>query len=293
MKQKVFHNFRFRLATLLIVTTVGFSQWTSDTGVVYEIETTHHSGARGSAETTRMSILTPNLLKMNFVSQEGGSSDAIRGDIVFRGDRREIVVIDHRERSYMVFDKKTIDDMGKQLNEVKAMTEKMNIPQAALDQMPEEQRKKLEAMMGKGQSTGTSKVAEVEYKNTGETATKNGYPCVKYEVTRNGKMFQELWLTDWDNVEGGQAAQVVFAEMAGFLKEMMSAVGDILGGSDLFGGSKSVDSFTELDGIPVVSRQYDGGELESESVLRSASRQTLDPTAFEPPAGYKRRTMMR
>ena len=45
-------------------------------------------------------------------------------------------------------------------------------------------------------------------------------------------------------------------------------------------------------GFPVVTRELgDDDSLEGESILRSARRQTLDPDAFEPPSGYKRREM--
>ena len=48
----------------------------------------------------------------------------------------------------------------------------------------------------------------------------------------------------------------------------------------------------EIDGFPVVTREFgDDGSLEDESTLRSSQRRTLDPDAFEPPAGYKRRSM--
>ncbi len=300
MKTKAVRKVPFRLprtgmvtllATFLLVAVSGSYSWMPDTGVVYEIETTNHTGAR-STDTTAISVLSPNLLKISTVE---GKRGAARTDVVFRGDRREVIFVEHRERSYMVFDQKMIDEVGEQLKEVKKMTENMNIPKAALDRMPEEQRKKLEAMMGQGKPAGPPELPDLEYRNTGETATKQGYPCVKYEVLRDGTMVQELWLTNWDNVEGGQDVQVVFSEMASFFKEMMASIENMLGGEGggFFGGvTNPVDSFTELDGIPVVSREFDNGELESESFLRSASRRTLDPADFEPPAGYKRRSMM-
>ena len=53
-----------------------------------------------------------------------------------------------------------------------------------------------------------------------------------------------------------------------------------------------MEAFEEIDGFPVVSRSFGaGGELEDETVLKSASRRTLDPGEFEPPAGYQRRSM--
>ncbi len=52
------------------------------------------------------------------------------------------------------------------------------------------------------------------------------------------------------------------------------------------------ESFDQVDGFPVVTREFDpDGNLESESLLRSAQRRTLDPAEFEPPAGYKRQSI--
>jgi hypothetical protein len=48
----------------------------------------------------------------------------------------------------------------------------------------------------------------------------------------------------------------------------------------------------ELGGFPVVTRDFgNDGALKVETVLRSAKRQTIEPSAFEPPSGYKRQEM--
>ena len=52
-----------------------------------------------------------------------------------------------------------------------------------------------------------------------------------------------------------------------------------------------IRSFEKVDGYPVVTRDFEGGELESETVLRSVTERDLDPDAFEPPKGYRLRTM--
>ena len=55
--------------------------------------------------------------------------------------------------------------------------------------------------------------------------------------------------------------------------------------------SMSIADFTRLDGFPVVTRSFEGGELDSETVLESVTERDLDPDAFEPPKGYRLRTM--
>ena len=48
----------------------------------------------------------------------------------------------------------------------------------------------------------------------------------------------------------------------------------------------------EMNGFPVVAREFDdNGEFEGMSALKSATRQTLKPEDFEPPAGYKRQDL--
>ncbi len=102
---------------------------------------------------------------------------------------------------------------------------------------------------------------------------------------------RELWVTDWGNVEGGAEMAAGFRAMAEFMSQMLDALpsmGPVPGGL----GDSVVTQMKEVDGFPVVTRDFgDGGRLASESALRSSERRSLDPAVFEPPAGYKRRSM--
>jgi hypothetical protein len=83
--------------------------------------------------------------------------------------------------------------------------------------------------------------------------------------------------------------------MAEFFREMMDAFSSAAGPAGGFVsqfGDSAFEVMGELEGFPVVTREFDGGELESEATLRSARRQTIDPDAFEPPSGYKRQQML-
>jgi hypothetical protein len=65
----------------------------------------------------------------------------------------------------------------------------------------------------------------------------------------------------------------------------------------LAGAMANVNPFehlTAMNGFPVVTREFaDDGSLESETVLRSARREQLDPVEFDPPPGYDREDMVR
>ncbi len=131
-------------------------------------------------------------------------------------------------------------------------------------------------------------------RKTSDRADKNGYLCVKYEILRDGRKVRELWVTDWDNIEGGGEMSDAFQEMAKFFRELMKSIsGGLPGSFSGPGGGDLFEHMDEIDGFPVVNTGFgEDGSPEDESQLRSARRQTLDPAAFEPPHGYKRRSML-
>lgn len=254
-------------------------------GVVYEIEVKDHDASPPRTETNEMSAEGKNL-KMEIDSGGRGS----KGEMIYRGDRREMVIVDHDEKSFTVIDEATLREIASQVGAA------MSQIQEALKNVPESQRKMVEEMMKKRMPQAAPQRPVVEIRKTGERAEQAGYPCVKYETLLDGRKVSELWVTDWANVEGGAEAVAAFKDMAGFFREMMDAFASAsgpMGGfvSDL--GNSAFEHLAEIDGFPVVTREFDGEELEGESTLRSASRRTLDPADFEPPAGYKRREMFK
>jgi len=253
-------------------------------GVVYEIEVTDHEQSPPKTQSIETAAEGRNL-KMGIASKAEGS----QGEMIFRGDRREMVVVDHDSESYTVIDEEAIGQIAGQVNSAMAQM------QEALKNVPEDRRAMVEQMMKQrmpAENTLQREDASV-LENTGERGKQAGYPCVRYVVLRDGHKVRELWVTDWDHIEGGRDVVGAFEEMAAFFGELMEAIPN-MGGQ----GSESLDEtiyryMEELDGFPVVTREFgDDGSLEGESTLRSARRRTLDPAAFEPPSGYKRRSML-
>ncbi|NNE59152.1 MAG: hypothetical protein HKN36_13685 [Hellea sp.] len=269
----------------------------ADAGVVFEVETTYHSGSTG-VDVSEMSVEKPNL-KMEIASGSRASKGQ-QDTAIFRGDRREMVVINHEEQYYMVMDAETMNQvMGDAAVQIDQAMKEVNKHLEGLD--PAQRAMVEELMKGNGQGLGGMGISQThtspkrvksDYRNTGETAVKNGYPCVKYEVLRGGQIVRELWVTDWDNVKGSGDIRDTFKEMADFWEEMMESTSQLPGGGFMSGDRNDIDIFTHISGFPIVTRDFQDGELESETVLKSVSERTLDPDDFEPPSGYKRRTMM-
>ena len=97
---------------------------------------------------------------------------------------------------------------------------------------------------------------------------------------------------DWSNVKGGAEVAGTFREMGSVWGEIMDSFQDMAGGSGFLGSDDHfANTFNKINGFPVVTRDFEDGELDSETVLESVTERDLDPDAFEPPKGYRLRTM--
>ncbi|MCP5046708.1 MAG: hypothetical protein GY940_06025 [bacterium] len=249
-------------------------------GVVFEVETKDHDQSPAKVSTTHAYAQGKNL-KMTIAP---GSRDS-KSDMIFHGDRREMVVVDHDRKSYMVMDKKSLEAMSNRFQQGLSQMDKI------LEKIPKAQREKYKEMMKK-RMPAVAKAQprkKTQYKKTGDSKNVSGYPCVKYEGWRDGRKVRELWVTDWGNVEGGDEAGPIFKDMADFFEELLGSV------SKKMGGGMENNFFTDLQllgGFPLAGSSFDeDGSLDEEWTLRSAKRRTLDPAEFEPPSGYKRRSM--
>ena len=254
-------------------------------GVVYEIEVKDHEQSPPKTESIQAAVEGRHL-KMGIAS--GGRGE--QGEMIFRGDRREMVVVNHEENSYIVMDQEAVQRVGGQVNDqLDAAYKQM---QEALKDVPEDRRAMIEQMMKQKLPPSQPPARpKSELKKIGDRQTINGYPCVRYDVLRGGQKVRELWVTDWSNVEGGTDVVSAFEDMADFFNELMDSMPQFgQGGGPV--GDPAFEHMREIGGFPVVTKEFDDdGSLEGESTLRSARRQTIDPDAFEPPSGYKRQEM--
>ena len=242
-----------------------------------------------------------------------GGSGGTRDEAIFRGDRRQMVVVNHRDQSYMVIDLAAVQALTGQFGAQTGATSGAGAAaggqiaaglaelQKRLEGLDPESRRRMEAMLRGQGLAGLAGAAggaapgrsTTEYRRTGERGDQAGYPCVKYEVLRGGRKVRELWVTDWSNVDGGGEARDAFNGLDAFMTELLQQLPGGAAGGGLFGDFENpADPSNQTGGFPVVTREFDDdGDLESESTLRSVRRRRLDPAAFEPPSGYRRMSM--
>jgi len=249
-------------------------------GVVFEIETKDQgSNEPGSV----LTVIDGKNVKMVVTSGDGNENS----EMIFHGDSREMVVVDHDERSYMVIDEAMMKSLGEKMSGYEAQMRE------ALKDVPPEQRAMVEQMMKGRMPAATKAPAQpiVAFNNTGEHDTRNGYPSTKYEMTIGGHKTQDLWVTDWKNVDGGEEAVGAFQAMSGFFKQMRDSM-------PRFGGREDADDnplqhMNEMKGFPVQTYEYArDGSIAGESSLLSSVEKAVDSAEFEPPSAYKRREMM-
>jgi hypothetical protein len=201
--------------------------------------------------------------------------------IIYKSKDEAVYMVDETEKKVVVMNKETMAQMGSQMD---AMMKQM---QEALAELPPEQREMAEKMMKDkmpaAQSTMTA--PKIEVKKAGEKEDINGKSCERYDITKDGKKTTEIWVTSWK--EAGISAEdfAIFRKMAGFMKDMLSS-------SEFFANAASENEFfvgiDQIDGFPVMTREFVDGDVTEETVLQSVVEKDLDPSTFEISSEYER-----
>jgi len=255
-------------------------------GIVFEIETRDHEYSPARIE--RTTVYAEGLsLKMESTDGQRGNSDAM----IFHGDRREMVVVDHERKSYMVIDRQFAANMAGQLNQmagaVKGMLDNVSPEQRGVSP---EQRGMLEQLAtGRGPRTLQQARPTLQVSNTGQQGQVYGYPCLLFTVTRDGRKVRDVWVTHWNNINGGRELAATFDSMSEFVQEITSAFPVQ---TDAPMEDNAFATMKQMGGFPVATREYRAdGRVESESALRSAQRQRVNLAELRPPSGYQPESM--
>ena len=208
-------------------------------------------------------------------------TSAEAGGMIFHGERDEMIILDHAQGNYMVIDQARMNAMASQVSQA------MSQMQEALAEMPPEQRAMAEQMMQRQFPAAPPKQSAETINDLGSHGEVAGIACRNYEVMRDGQKVRELCMSDWDDIAGGQETAGALKDVAGFFEGMRQA----------FSGAGAMDAFdrqqelfghmNELDGYPVLYRDFSaGGALERQVILTSARQEEVSTGFFEPPQGY-------
>jgi hypothetical protein len=245
-------------------------------GAVFRIEVEDISGG-GEVEVTEMKV------DGNRMRTDSGGKDNVT--MIFLGATDEMYIVNHDDKSYMVMDRETVENLANQ------MSAAMKQMEEALKNVPPEQREMVERMMkGKMQGMPSSEPrSEPVVKSLGKSDSVNGVSCDWKEVSRDDVVELRACVSDWTGVQGGDELRQIALEMKDFTSALVDAMG-----SAGFGGSIAESPMTAMEmagGFPLISENFSKGKLTRRSRFQSAEEVAIPDDQFMPPSGYKKQDM--
>jgi hypothetical protein len=188
-------------------------------------------------------------------------------------------VIDDADKSYIAFDKATMEKLAVKINEAMAQM------QEQLAKLPPEQRAQMEAMLPA--MGGGDKKWVVEAIDTGKSDKVDGRACRVWDIKRNGELDDQMCVVAYSSLPGKENFQAMFANFAKVFEEMAKSVPMLAGMmTNEFGAQAKVNGF------PVRTRGYENGKLgDTEHNVSVWREEAIPASMFEVPAGYKQKQM--
>lgn len=246
---------------------------------VLEVQTTERRGAAPVMGTVEVST-SGSKSKLDIASVDTEES----GTMIFDGDIGELVVVDHEEKRYYVIDKQQMDAMAKQVRDARRQMEE------ALANVPPEQQAMARQMMRLPEAVPEPPPTTLS--KTGESDNVAGHDCDYFDVMQEGRRIRDLCITPWKNIEEGRETADALIKLGDFFDSMRKAFSQG-GGSSLVDRQQDMYGYmNELEGYPVLSRDYGAdGVVEYESRLVSSRQEELDDAIFARPEDYKQHSL--
>jgi hypothetical protein len=235
------------------------------------VETIKHNITTGATEPQQKMYVQNG--SGRFVDPEGHAS-LIKNDTMY--------IIDDSDRSYIVFDKATMEAVAKKLADAMARMKEQ------LAKLPPEQRAQMEQAMGGAGLPAEGKTRTVDVKDTGKSDKVDARACKLWDITRDGKLDEQVCVVPYSALPGKENFQALFASFAKVFEEMAKSVPMLTGMM-----ANEFSAQVKMNGFPFRQRSYDDqGKLDDEETLVKEWRDgDLPASMFEIPAGYKQKQM--
>lgn len=265
----------YRYASVLVLSLAVATVVRADS--ILEFQTTEFGGGEPIVGTVQISTSGSDT-RLEIISV----SSAEAGGMIYHGDKKQMIILDHAQGNYMVIDQQQMDAMASQVGQA------MSQMQEALASMPPEQRALAEQMMRQRFPAQPPEQSPATINDLGSHGEVAGIECRNYEVIRNGRKVRELCVSDWDDIHGGQETANAIKGVADFFEGMRQAYA-AAGGMEVFDRQQELfEHMKELDGYPVLYRDFAAsGSLERQTLLTGARDQSMAPGFFDPPANYQ------
>lgn len=226
-------------------------------GLYWESTTT--GGPAGDRGEVTKTYAMPKMFKMEM----GNQSEAM----ILRMDREMLYTMDHQAKTYWQM---TFDEMEAAMKKAsQALDEKSKEIEEAMKNMPPEQQKMMEQMMG-NRMKKSKDLPPVSIIGPSDRKTIGGYTCSKYIALRGGDTVVTVWATK-------EVRE--FAAM----RDDFEAFNKRLASMEMGGAQAMSEAFRKIDGFPM---RMEMAGITSE-VTKVESR-SLKAKEFDVPAGYKK-----
>lgn len=228
-------------------------------------------------------------LRMDGLPHEGapaghdpGGGTAPRGPrahaVILDGTLHKMLMINTEGKSYREI---TESDMKQVKERMVAMRTQMA---ERMKNMPPEQRKMMEKMMGGKGAAGAAMMSgetlAVTYESMGQKKTVAGFPCQMFKVMLGQVLLSQTCFAPWDANVVNKAEAEKFKNLALELKKMF----------DMGQGAGAGQDWTKVPGMPVEEVHFapDGKTATWTNTLKSVERGAVPADTFSAPAGFKK-----
>ena len=196
-------------------------------------------------------------------------------EVIYRADQGKLWIVDVGARTYRVIDKQQMAELGQRMNEALAGLS------ASIDQLPPEQRQRVEQLM-MGEKPSLDHPAD-EFRKTDRKQTIDGFECLGYDYYRGDQKAGEAWLASWSDVGLDPKTFDVFASFQQFFAPAGGAAASPALKREL---RADLANLSRLDGFPVLIRDVQDTRIVSESRMKVLDTAPLPDDRFNVPAGF-------
>ncbi len=202
------------------------------------------------------------------------------GEMIYREDLQKVWSIDDADHSYREITPETMQRMQA------AMSQAMQQMQQQLKSLPEDQRKRIEAMMqhqGMGQSPAAPP-PPMTYEKIGAAKTVGKWSCTPYRVKGGREVSgrEEFCIAPLQDVGLTRDDLQPLVGLGKFMQQMAPG-GGAMQAFDFDAQTKAIG----FEGIPVQTTRYsEDGKIEFQTTITGVEQKSVPAATFELPAGY-------
>jgi len=186
------------------------------------------------------------------------------------GGRNRMVMLDKAKNQFQEIDEETMKQMGQQMSAAMAQM------QAAMKNMPPDQRAMMEKMM-KGKMPQAAAAAPKTVYTAKGSGSVNGFSCTKYEGDLSGVKESEVCAALPAQIKLTPADLQIFEKMKQFSSSLLSA----LANSPVHISVPSGYGFEEgYEGFPIQKIDFENGQATKRSELKSITRTNFTDADF-------------